>query len=337
MEGGSVRSLLLRPLECVATTVRAPGLARWFVAGCLAVCVVGGLVGGSSAAEGQEDSPEDASEYSAYADPEKPVLSYLLSEEGNIEEFKTEFGLDDEEVQAALAATREENQTLAEEFAESEQIVESNEDLPTEQVAQKIEASDYEEQTEDAVAETKTTIEDLLPEDRRDDLDDWVDAQWRDEVEEYHAKEDEAAFTASARGVTCRVFATQYIGYTRREVALPHKELKFEGGYEVKIRRGDRHKTRARVKEVGPWNIRDNYWMPRRKRDMWNLPQCLPEAEAAYYDNYNHGEDQFGREVKNPAGIDLTPRVARAIGLSKYENAWVRVRFSWARIKPLLP
>ena len=328
MEGGSVRSLLLRRLVCLGTSIRAPGIARWFVAGCLAVWVMGGLLGGSSVAEGQDEPPDDASEYSAYEDPEKPVLSYLLSEEGNVEEFKTEFGLDDEQVQAALAATREENQTLAEEFAESEQIVESNENLPPEQVAQKIEASDYEEQSEEAVAETKTTIENLLPEDRRDDLDEWVDAQWRDEVAEYHAEEEETTFTASYRRVSCKVFATQYIGYTRREVALPHKDLKFKGGYEVKIRRGDKHMTRARVKEVGPWNIRDDYWKPRKRRDMWDLPQCLPEAEAAYYDNYNHGEDQFGRKVKNPAGVDLTPRVARAIGLSKYQNAWVKVRLS---------
>lgn len=283
------------------------------------------LFGGSAAVEAQE--------YSAYDDPGKPVISYLLSEEKNVQQFKTEFGLDDDEVQAAITATREENETLAEEYAESEQIVESNEGIPTEQVEEKIDASDYEEQTEQAVAETKSAIEELLPEDRRDELDEWVDAQWRQEVEEFHAGEDdgETTFTASSRGVTCKVFATQYIGYTRREVALPHKELKFEGGYKVKIRRGDKHMTRARVKEVGPWNIRDNYWMPRKKRDMWNLPQCLPEAEAAYYDNYNNGEDQFGRKVKNPAGIDLTPRVARAIGLSKYESAWVRVRFSWVR------
>lgn len=326
MEGGSVGSLLLRPLMCVVAAPRARGMVRWSAACCLAVCLAGGLVGGSTAAEGQEDSPESDSDYSAYADPEKPVLSYLLSEEGNVEEFKAEFGLDDEQVQAALAATREENRTLAAEFAESEQIVESNEDLPPGEISQKIAASDYAEQTQDAVAETKTAIEDLLPEDRRDDLDEWVDAQWRDEVAEYHAEEEE--FTASYKRVSCKVFATQYIGYTRREVALPHKDLKFKGGYEVKIRRGDRHMTRARVKEVGPWNIRDDYWKPRRKRDMWDLPQCLPEAEAAYFDNYNRGRDQFGRKVKNPAGVDLTPRVARTIGLSKYENAWVRVRLS---------
>ncbi len=51
-----------------------------------------------------------------------------------------------------------------------------------------------------------------------------------------------------------------------------------------------------------------------------------PDAEAAYFDNYNHGEDQFGREVLNPAGVDLRLRVARRLGLGKYRNAWVYVR-----------
>lgn len=320
-----MRSLLVRTVGRFLTLLCSRGykihlLAPALAAGGLAILC---LFGDSAAVEAQE--------YSAYEDPDKPVLSYILSEDENVQQFKAEFGLDDEAVAAALAATREENETLAVEYDESEQIVESNENLPPEEVQTKIEASDYEEQTEEAVEETKSAIEELLPEDRRDELDEWVDAQWSQEVEEFHAVEDETTFTASSRGVTCRVFATQYIGYTRREVALPHRDLKDKGGYTVKIRRGDKHMTRARVKEVGPWNIRDNYWMPRRKRDMWNLPQCTPEAEAAYYDNYNHGEDQFGREVKNPAGIDLTPRVARAIGLSKYENAWVKVRFSWVR------
>jgi hypothetical protein len=65
---------------------------------------------------------------------------------------------------------------------------------------------------------------------------------------------------------------------------------------------------------------------------MWdNLPRCKPQAEAAYFKNHNGGEDQFGREVLNPAGVDLTPRVARRLGLDRYQNAWVYVRYTWAR------
>ena len=65
---------------------------------------------------------------------------------------------------------------------------------------------------------------------------------------------------------------------------------------------------------------------------MWDdLPRCMPEAQAAYFDNYNRGEDQFGREVLNPAGVDLTPRVAHTLGLRTYQNAWIYVRYLWVQ------
>jgi hypothetical protein len=98
--------------------------------------------------------------------------------------------------------------------------------------------------------------------------------------------------TLSALGVSCRVFATQYIGYTDREIALPHRSLKERGGYDVRIGRGEHRRTKAKIKEVGPWNRRDDYWQLGDRPDMWRtLPRCKPEAEAAYFDNYNRGED----------------------------------------------
>jgi hypothetical protein len=275
----------------------------------------------------------EAREYSAYDDPQKPAISFILSEEQNVEEFREKFSLSEAEVERALAAVRRENRALAREYGESEQIVEANEELPAEQVADRIAASDYDEEVRAAVAETKATIEALLPEDRRSELGAWVDAKFVQAGQEFSDGTMSAAGagTTRGRGVRCRVFATQYHGYTRREVALPHRKLKFNRGFSVRLRRGDHH-ARVRVKEVGPWNIRDNYWQSRRYRDMWDdLPRCKPEAEAAYYRNYNRGRDQFGRKVTNPAGVDLTPRVARTLGLRKYQNAWIYVRYPWVR------
>ena len=78
---------------------------------------------------------------------------------------------------------------------------------------------------------------------------------------------------------------------------------------------------------MGPWNTYDNHWDPITKRTMWkDLLRGIPEAQAGYFDNYNGGEDEFGREVLNPAGADLTPAVAAQIGLKKYQNAWICVR-----------
>ena len=67
---------------------------------------------------------------------------------------------------------------------------------------------------------------------------------------------------------------------------------------------------------------------------MWkDLPRCMPEAQAAFFHNYNRGEDQFGREVGNPAGIDITPAVARRMGLWKKLRSRglikVRVHYLW--------
>jgi hypothetical protein len=56
-----------------------------------------------------------------------------------------------------------------------------------------------------------------------------------------------------------------------------------------------------------------------------DLPRGHPEAEAAFFEGYNGGKDQFGRPVLNPAGVDLTPQAAARLGLDPLENAWVEL------------
>ena len=269
----------------------------------------------------------EAQEYSPYQDPEQPALSFVLSDDQNLAEFQTKFGLSDAQIEEVRAAVLKENETLAAAYAESEQIIRANEGLPPEQIEEKINASGYHEKVSAAIAETKSTVEGLLPEEQRAELGPWVDARFAQV--ELAANE---VSSSGGSGVACRVFATQYNGYTKREVALPSTKAR---GHRVVIRRGD-HTTRARVKDVGPWNTIDNYWNSRRTyesmqrwKDLPHLPRCKPWAQAADRNNYNHGKDQFGRKVLNPAGVDLTPRVASRLGLRKYENAWVTVRFPW--------
>ena len=277
----------------------------------------------------------EAQEYSAYSDPERPAISFILSEEQSVEEFQEKFGLSDEQIEEISAAVLRENEALAKAYAESEQIVEVNKELPEEEIAGKIAASDYHEKVRAAIAETKSSIEGMLPEDRRAELKGWVDAKFaqeEQELSEASVATDEVS-VAGRRGLRCKIFATQYRGFTRREVALPHVRLKRQGGFNVRLKRGG-HRAKVRVKEVGPWNTHDNYWNSRRayeSKNRWDhlrhLPRCTPWAEAAYFRNYNRGKDQFGRRVTNPAGVDLTPRVARALGLRKFQNAWIYVRY----------
>ena len=66
---------------------------------------------------------------------------------------------------------------------------------------------------------------------------------------------------------------------------------------------------------------------------MWRkLPRCKPQAQAAYFRDFNRGKDQFGREVLNPAGVDLTPRRRPQHGPEEStRTTWVRVHFPWVQ------
>ena len=171
---------------------------------------------------------------------------------------------------------------------------------------------------------------------------------------------------------TYRVYATQYAPNTAGavEVAVPDKCAKFAGlgnqsvlnqfncgsGYRldmdwrVVVTRDSGQSATLPVREVGPWNIDDNYWAgpgsTRPRRMYTDLPTGVPEAQAAFYNGYNTvpncislatgqpsgrsgGADQFGRCVLNPAGIDLSVEAAKRLGLGNLENAWVTVSFLW--------
>jgi hypothetical protein len=272
--------------------------------------------------------------YSAYDDPQKPVLAFLLSEDRNVEEFQKEFVLSDERMQEILAVVRDEGNAISREYEESDQVVEASKGASDTKIKSKISASDFDEKVKQAVARTKSDVESLLPKGRAGDLEPWVNEQWRAEGVEYRATS-EAAFRASSRGYSCRVWASYYGDNNWYWVALPHKKARYSSGRRVRItdvRNGT--SAGAPVKDTGPWNIRDNYWRASKDRSMWqNLPRCESEAEAAFFDNYNKGEDQFGREVVNPAAIDITPAVARRMDVWKNIQRRglirVRVHFNW--------
>jgi hypothetical protein len=221
-------------------------------------------------------------------------------------------------------------------FGESEIVLAANRDLPKKEIAKRIAASDYDEKVAAAVARTKQRIEAIVPEDQSADLEGWVDEQWNQEVraaseEDYTASSETYMVSSQSKGIRCRVFATQYTGYTEREVALPHRNLKIGRQPRVRIWRvSGGPSVGPSVKEVGPWNTYDNYWVQNKDRAMFKrVPRCKPEAQVAYYQNFNKGKDEFGREVLNPAGVDLAPDVARSMGLEEYQNAWVWIRFPW--------
>jgi hypothetical protein len=81
------------------------------------------------------------------------------------------------------------------------------------------------------------------------------------------------------------------------------------------------------VWDVGPWNITDDHW--NGHRESWRgLERGRPQAQAAYAESYNNGLDGFGRQVRNPAGIDLADGAFNQ-GLQLPTNGWVWVDYLW--------
>ena len=122
--------------------------------------------------------------------------------------------------------------------------------------------------------------------------------------------------------------ALSYRLYATREGLVGHKTADGHGDYSVRVCANHRCEW-APVWDVGPWNTTDDHWSVPGKRQRWrNLPQGMPEAQAAYRKGYNKGKDQYGRKVSNPAGIDLADGTF-ADGLRLKGNALVSVTYEW--------
>jgi hypothetical protein len=275
-----------------------------------------------------------ATGYSAYDDPDKPVLALVLAGDGRPAEFQDHFDLTDDEMDKVLTALREENDTLRAQYEGSERMVDDAraDDLSQGAIKKKVARSGYEEKVRKTVARTKETVEGIVGSAGKPELEAWVNGHF---AEDARAAESDDGYVssdvgdtyaaASTSGHTCGVWMSWYTvsrDAPQRQVALPHRALKFKGGYRVRITTRDGKRAWNPVTEAGPWNVRDNYWAQPRNRQLFSdLPRCMPEAEAAYYRNYHNGKDQFGRPVTSPAGIDITPGVAKKIGI------WKRIRF----------
>ncbi|MDQ3987756.1 MAG: hypothetical protein M3291_00885 [Actinomycetota bacterium] len=148
---------------------------------------------------------------------------------------------------------------------------------------------------------------------------------------------------------TFRVFATRegLVGGTTANghvirphdhfVALPSRRglaPRDTGDYTVKVCADNGRCEWAPVWDVGPWNVTDDHWNPPERRESWrDLATGLPQAQAAFVDGYNGGRDQFGRQVGNPAGIDLGDGTFLD-GLGLEDNSWVTASYLWTDSGP---
>ncbi len=113
--------------------------------------------------------------------------------------------------------------------------------------------------------------------------------------------------------------------------------------FQVKVYYGNKSVV-APVWDVGPWNVKDDYWNPDSLRQIYatlhhggtiGLGEGVPESQAAYYYNYNQdwsgdftgsGNDYY--KAKLPAGIDLADGTFWN-DLSLTDNSWVHVDYLW--------
>ena len=99
---------------------------------------------------------------------------------------------------------------------------------------------------------------------------------------------------------------------TELSVALPYR---FTGALpKVEVRNADGDTLAAKIRDIGPWMIDDNYWEKGTR----------PIAETCYRNKTPlPSGPQKGRVPSNPAGIDLSERLAEELGINgKGVVAW---------------
>ncbi|HLH23546.1 MAG TPA: hypothetical protein VK066_13575 [Chloroflexota bacterium] len=112
-------------------------------------------------------------------------------------------------------------------------------------------------------------------------------------------------------------------------VALPSRRVLNQLGgsdYTVTIHYKGRSAT-VPVWDLGPWNIRDDYWDPSREL-FADLQRWMPQAQAAFFSNHNQGRDQFGRFITLPTALDIADGTFWD-DLGMTANDWVEVTFNW--------
>ena len=273
---------------------------------------------------------------------EKPVLSVLLGSRSRLEAFADDLNLLPSERSELDSLVFAEKETLFELRMESREIL-HDETMSWEARRTKLQALNYNAQVEALVERSLTRLHALIGEERWARFVEKAEELWQEESRRGGRR---IQWRNGVATVSYVVWATQYDAYTTDEVAVPDQYVKYAAlgweynsgyppdlDYRVTLYR-EGYEYTVDVLEVGPWNIDDNYWNspndPDRPRRMFtDLPVGTPESEAAYFNDYNDGQDQFGRTVANPGGVDMAVEVAPYLGLDYLENDWVEVTYLW--------
>lgn len=280
----------------------------------------------------------------------KPVLAHLLGNPAQISELSVELALNQAQSYALFEVVQFESQQIAQLERESLAVIQ-NPALSAEQKVHWVIQSHYNQRVRTVLQESQRRLTKDLGPITTLRLVDWIEKRWQQESQPGNSvnplyKVLAKLFPAAAKTYprSLEVYATRYEAGDRKIVALPDKCLKFANGgalqcdgyafgqaYSVAIRYED-NLVVALVGESGPWNVDDNYWAkandPQPRRMFTDLPLGIPEAQAAYFNGYNGGLDQFGRLVTSPVAIDISKALAADLGLPPGNNK-VTVSFLW--------
>ena len=265
----------------------------------------------------------------------KPVLHYLFADPAKLSNLKYDLNLTEEQIKDFELIVKDEAEKIYYLDRKTKDIM------------------GYNKIVKEITEDSKNRVKQILGDQKYIQFIEWIEGEWglSRNLAESHARQ----IRIKDNYICCGVYATQYWGNTDYEIALPDKYLKFANrgwsplisgysygsNYSVSLERDGYTVDNILIWDVGPWNEDDNYWNPspptthpRPRRIFTDLPQGMPEAQAAYFDDYNDGKDSFGRIVTNPAGIDLTPDVAADLGLAYLQNDWVTVTYLWEDSSP---
>jgi hypothetical protein len=280
----------------------------------------------------------------------KPILAFYALNPDSAAQLRADLGLAPSQLQLIVHIAQKEDAQLRRLEAESLAVI-GSQSLSVEQKSQWVTSSSYNQRIRAILQASQRRLQETLGTEQYHHMVDWIEARWAQD----NQPAAQATFirkvlarlapeTAKTYPRSFEVYATRYDAGDRKIVALPDKCLKFANGgalqcpgyaydqnYSVAISY-EGNLVIAQVGESGPWNVDDNYWSktsdPQPRRMFADLPLGLPEAQAAYFNNYNGGLDQFGRVVTSPVAIDISKALAADLGLGPGNNK-VTVTFLW--------
>jgi hypothetical protein len=277
----------------------------------------------------------------------KPVLARYVLDPDSAARLQADIRLSSDHLQHIQKIALEEDAQLRRLQAESQAVI-GDPGLSAQQKSRWVAHSRYNQRIQTILQENQRRLHESLGAEKYLRLVDWIEARWAQEGALFTPQSGSLKTLAKLAQKTYprsfEVYATRYDAGDRKIVALPDKCLKFANGgalrcdgyaygqnYSVAISYQGKMVV-ALVGESGPWNVDDNYWStasdPQPRRMYVDLPLGVPEAQAAYFDGYNGGLDQFGRLVTSPVAIDISKALAVDLGLGPGNNQ-VTVSFMW--------